>query len=450
MAKRMVVLPEEVYNNYKKAPIDDPVEKRLTELANEMTTILHSYGFSDENIYFEYDQRLKEFQRLLKRRADQGAGGSLFDKMAELLQKLTEKTAGIPNPGGGSGGPGGSNGPQPPPPPSSFVIPKVERKRVAAPTQTTGPLPPVSAGAVRAAIENIPKQVASKRKAGSPVQTSEPKIPAHTSRPLPHVSADVVKTAIANIPKQVSLKRKAGSSVYELAPKVQDVDTNVEMSAAAPLPVSVKTEVMDDYEWNVKPTAKKEVLEGQPLKMDISDALENRVKTVRDKVMADPAKYGITPKGLIKGDNKAVYRSSFVESLRYLLTGERGSAPPGTEHLRQNLLDHPELAKIIPAPSTAVSTTKQRIAQRTSERERPPRGHHTTPFKVDRFRPALWSISSSAKQEPAELDPEIVGRYTWTSERIKARRKPKVRTKPQTNYPKSWAIPDRHPGGRRS
>lgn len=415
----MVVLPEEVYNNYKKGTIDDPVDRRLAELANELTSILHSYGLSDERIYFEYDQRLKELMRLMRQRGDQGAGGPLFGKVAELLQKLTEKAADDKKPASSDGGSGSGNAPHPPPPrPPSLAI------------------PPAADGALR-----------TNRVKFEPIQEI---VLASTAKSLPSVNADEVKAAIASIPKQTAAKRKAKPPVHAKAPKVQNIDTNVDMPIAAPLPVTVKAEPLDDYDWNAKPTVKKEATGEPPVKMDVSDALENRVKSVTDRVMADPAKYGITPKGLIRGDNKAVYRSSFIVSLRYLLTGERGMAPPGTEHLRQNLLDDPELAKIIPQPSTAAPTTKERIQRSVAERDRVPRGHHTTPFKVDRFRPALWSLSSQAKHEPADLDTDAVGEYTWTSERIKARQKPKKRTKAQTSYPKSWAIPDRRRAGSRS
>jgi hypothetical protein len=410
----MVVLPEEVYNNFKKGPVEDPVDKRLMELANEMATILHSYGLTDERIYFEYDQRLKELKRLMKQRGDQGAGSPLFDKLAELLQKLTEKAADDKKPGGGSGGANGDSAPPPPPPPSVLLPPAIDSTLLFSQPKT------------------------------------EPKLEAPAVQSLPLANPEAVKAAIASVPKQVSAKRKAESPVQVRAPKSQNIDTNVDMSPAAPLPVTVKMEAFDDYERKTNPVPKKEILQVLPAKMDVSDALENRVKTVRDKVMADPAKYGVTPKGLIKGENKAVYRSSFAESLRYLLSGERGAAPPGTEHLRLNLLDDPELANLIPRPSTAGLTTNQRIQLSTGERERPPRGHHTAPFKVDRFRPALWSLSSSARSEPTALDAEHMEQYTWTNERIKARRKPKERTKLQTSYPKSWSIPDRNRAGRRS
>lgn len=80
MANRMVVLPEEVYQNLVQPNVlRDSLESRLIEINNELANHLNSYGIPYDQQYIYVDQDMKRLLSLLRKRREHGSDTRLVE-----------------------------------------------------------------------------------------------------------------------------------------------------------------------------------------------------------------------------------------------------------------------------------------------------------------------------------------------------------------------------------
>lgn len=239
--------------------------------------------------------------------------------------------------------------------------------------------------------------------------------PGLLARPDPTAPSVLQKpsSTVANGNQTVEAKPKSSIKAGEIT----ELGVKKQPPIAPPIPKHLRP---------VKKTQAMEVEASQPPDSEMGDA--SVFNTIRARVMANPSAYGVSDKGkIIRPGGRSYFHSSLDESLSHLLGNGGGTAPAGTYILRENLMDDPEIAKILPQVRNEVSSTKSLIKKywyMQDNKDRRATGHSLAKNAgSSAFRPALWEI----KREPSEadMDPSDIEDYRPTAKETIAKQKKK-------------------------
>jgi len=90
MANRMVVIPEDVYNNLTQPSVlRDSLESRLLEVSDDLAKHLNAYGIPYGQKYIYVDQDTKRLLTLLRQRREQGKEPNSWRRL--LLTRLKRR-----------------------------------------------------------------------------------------------------------------------------------------------------------------------------------------------------------------------------------------------------------------------------------------------------------------------------------------------------------------------
>lgn len=393
MANRMIVVPEEVYDNLvSKSTLQDGVDKRLHDASAAMTSALHSITEPNDAKYLKYDQRLKEVQRLLHQRNEKASMGQgqivgLLKNIADGIQKVSP--------------------PQALAPAIPVAAPVVDNSLVIPPPPKRNPPP-------------IPKRL-------PPTQPMPPPIP---PRPTASLPAAPSLPAITAAPQYAAVTQRLAMTAPEID-DANDMDwddyvdgyygdaypTNkpdpFTESMNAPLPDDA-----DDPEGDMDSSDTLQVAVRHPdvIKVDTNQVKAQRIMDLlRERIMANPSQYGVTANGKIakprvEGDRwrgPRVFRGSLDGALEYILgMGRgRGPAPPGVQELMLNLRNDPLIRDVVGRMSSHRPNVKDML-RRYETSYKVPKGHHTTPFKPPKFHASLYNVKDPGDEWKDYEDPD--------------------------------------------
>ena len=86
MANRMVLIPQEVYDNFVSPKTLDPVEERLQENTSRLSDVLRSKGTNNSEKYIQYDQKIKQIRDLMAKKEERSGSG-----LELILDRLLSK-----------------------------------------------------------------------------------------------------------------------------------------------------------------------------------------------------------------------------------------------------------------------------------------------------------------------------------------------------------------------
>ena len=395
MANRMIVVPEEVYDNLiSKNVLQDGLEKRLLDASNDMASALHSANGNDDDRFARYDQRLKEVRRLLDQRNERSSSGQ--GQMVSLLRNIAE---GIQN----VAAPPRVPTPQPPPPPHS---PPPLPPQPIAPDARSLPAP-----GPRPALPARPRLLAirgPKRKRSNDVHMEDESMQANIT-PKPK------RKALFNLdepsPKQWRpnpTKRSADDDV-DMEEEEDGNGRDDDDPMDAPLPD-------DDWDDDMNESGALQEWRPSTVKLDMNKVdAQRRFDALRRMIMEDPERFGVTKTGRVakpreEGDRwrgPRVYRSSLDDILSYIAGLESGDLPPGTSELMLRLRDDPMAHQMLGRIASHRPTMKDLLRKHQTV-DGTPRGRHKLPFQVPKLRASLYEVKnpSDGAREYEDLDVE--------------------------------------------
>src|SRR5688572_22114913 len=93
MANRMIVVPEEAYENLlssRNNVLGKPLDNKIREASDKVTNILHSRGKNPTEKFAAYDQEVKNVRKFMSQRNEHQGETNLQDLFDNFLQKLQQ------------------------------------------------------------------------------------------------------------------------------------------------------------------------------------------------------------------------------------------------------------------------------------------------------------------------------------------------------------------------
>ena len=396
MANRMVVIPEDVYNNLlNKDVLQDGLDKRLTDASIGMTSALHSVGGTSEEKFLKYDQKLKEVQRLLAQRRELAGGPQT--QLTRLLEGIAK---GVENMG--------------------------------QPRETPASNSDASNAREREVHEQVTESSTLQRPVPPPRKSLQPKTGDERPVPLPRNALPATqKLALPPPPPPIEedMEDYLGESEEQPGVMIEDDDGMFYDYYDLPVEPPIKGYPINERDdtLNEPPPAVDEmdssdtlqVAEYRPnvIRLDLSKVeAQQKFEAIRNRIMKKPELYGVTEKGRIirpreEGDRsrvpKVYQRSTMDQALEYLLGLREGDPPPGTNDLMMNLQHDPLIRGHIGRIATHRPTVKDLMNKYQTEGKLP-RGRHKTPFKVKSTRAGVYRVANPVDETDDYLDPDPV------------------------------------------